>query len=159
MLKQSGRDTEARAALRRIVDDEESSMLLTTAVSAKPGLVRSALDAGDLDSARFFAEGMEARTPMDQAVVSTVRASIAESDDDLATAVEHYRQAEEQWLVFDVLERGLAFLGEGRCLLRLGRPEGIERLAEAREIFASLGARVLVDEVDGLAPDISSSTG
>jgi len=160
LLMRDGREDEARAQLRAIVEDHDLSATLRfpDMITARPGLVRSAVDAGDLGSALFFAEGMQPRTPRGEAAAATVEAAVAEADDDFVTAAEHYRDAAEQWLIFDVFERGLALLGEGRCLLRLDRPEGIERLAAANEVFASLGARVLVDEVDGMAPDISSST-
>ena len=46
-------------------------------------------------------------------------------------------------------EEGHALLGQGRCLVALGRaPEAAAPLAAAREIFARLGAKPALAETD-----------
>ena len=49
-----------------------------------------------------------------------------------------------------VPEKGFALLGQGRCLISLGRPGYDAPLQEAREIFARLRARPLIAAVDDL---------
>jgi hypothetical protein len=45
----------------------------------------------------------------------------------------------------------LALYGAGRCLAELGRSaEASQRLAEARSLFADLGANPAVEEIDGI---------
>jgi hypothetical protein len=66
--------------------------------------------------------------------------------------LERYDDVAARWGTFPaVLEHGHALAGAGRCLLELGRPrEAAERLNEARERYAILGAVPLVAEADEL---------
>ena len=55
--------------------------------------------------------------------------------------------AAARWAEFGhQLERALAPLGAGRCLLTLGHPEGRARLQAARDLLAVLNARPLLAE-------------
>jgi class 3 adenylate cyclase/tetratricopeptide (TPR) repeat protein len=57
----------------------------------------------------------------------------------------------------DVFHRALALLGSARCLAALGRAaDASQPASEAREIFATLGARSLAREADELVPGVSS---
>jgi hypothetical protein len=85
----------------------------------------------------------------DRHCVATARAVLAEAGVDLADASTLYKDAADRWARFGtVVEHGHALLGLGRCLARLGRAEAGERLAEARAVFARLGAQWLVAETE-----------
>ena len=52
-------------------------------------------------------------------------------------------------------EEAQALLGQGRCLMALGRaPQAAPVLAAAREIFARLGARPALKETDALLTSV-----
>jgi class 3 adenylate cyclase/tetratricopeptide (TPR) repeat protein len=82
--------------------------------------------------------------------VVTARALLSEAGGNLEEALGLYRGTAKRWAEFGfVLEEAQAQLGAGRCLLALGRQEeSSARLHEARQIFARLEARPLIDEVD-----------
>ena len=62
-----------------------------------------------------------------------------------------YAEAALCWERFgSIPEHGYALLGRGRCLLALGDGETTPVLREAREIFAHLGAGMLLTETDAL---------
>jgi hypothetical protein len=66
---------------------------------------------------------------------------LAEAEGRLDAAAALHDQATERWTAYGHLpERGHALLAAGRCLAELGRPGAHERLAEARAVFADLGA-------------------
>ena len=51
-------------------------------------------------------------------------------------------------------ERAYALLGQGRCLSTVGKPDETETpLLEARELFASMGYKPAVAEIDALQQD------
>ena len=62
-----------------------------------------------------------------------------------------YAEAAERWREFgNVPERAYALLGQGRCLAALGKPDAEAPLAEARDLFASMGYRPALAETDAL---------
>jgi hypothetical protein len=89
------------------------------------------------------------------------RALLAEATGDPREALGLYMDAVGRWSEFgNVPERGHALLGQGRCLLVMGRgTDGRTALQEAARIFADLGARPFLEraerllrDVDGVAP-------
>jgi hypothetical protein len=70
-----------------------------------------------------------------------------------------YADAAARWHDFGVpFEEGQALLGQGRCLMALGRtPEAAAPLAAARDIFERLGAKPALIEVDRLLDDVSTA--
>jgi hypothetical protein len=68
-------------------------------------------------------------------------------------ALARYKQASTD--LRHLPERGYALLAAGRCLADLGRPAARERLAEARTVFADLGARPLLALADGGLAEVS----
>ncbi|HXJ66524.1 MAG TPA: hypothetical protein VNN79_22420, partial [Actinomycetota bacterium] len=86
------------------------------------------------------------------------RATIAEADSDHALALEHHRRASAIWESYDhLLERGHAFLGQGRALIALGRlEESLRFLHSGREIVSGLGAVRLVEEADQLLAEATA---
>jgi tetratricopeptide (TPR) repeat protein len=82
-----------------------------------------------------------------QAGARSARAALAEADGDLEVAARLHDQAAAGWERFGhVAEEGLALLGAGRCLRRLGRPGASARLLAARDRFQRLGAGPLERE-------------
>ena len=79
-----------------------------------------------------------------------VLAELAEARGELEDALDLYRSAEQGWSVFSVPARAQALLGQGRCLLELGKPEAASILKDARGVFASLGAQRFIPESDAL---------
>jgi class 3 adenylate cyclase/tetratricopeptide (TPR) repeat protein len=79
----------------------------------------------------------------------TAQALTAEAKGDLRMARDRYEEAARRWEEYGFrLERGHALLGTARCRLGMGE-EAAPLLAEARQVFAALGARPLVTEADG----------
>ncbi len=119
-----------------------------------PQAVRMTLMGGDAKLARRLAtetrKYMPAKLlPLQQHAVATLDALFAEVDGDRAAAA-GFADAAARWHEFGVpYEEGHALLGEGRCLVALGRaPEAAAPLAAAREIFARLGARPALEETE-----------
>jgi len=62
-----------------------------------------------------------------------------------------YAEAADRWREFgNEPERAYALLGQGRCLTALGKPEAVEPLREAHELFPSMGYEPALAETDGL---------
>jgi class 3 adenylate cyclase/tetratricopeptide (TPR) repeat protein len=115
------------------------------------GIVRTALATGDRALAERLVERVEPHYPLDEHTLCAARAQLAEHAGELAEAAALYADAAERWHAFgNVPERAYALLGEGRCLLMLGRPEAERPLHEARELFASIGYEPALVETEGL---------
>jgi hypothetical protein len=68
-----------------------------------------------------------------------------------------YAEAAERWRGFsDVPERAYALVGQGRCLLAVGRPGAEEPLREARELLDSMGYRPALAEAETLLAEAAA---
>jgi len=116
-----------------------------------PELVRIAIRAIGVEFAQQLAEEAPSPTLERQRVAHAMaQAELAEAREDHEIAVELYLSAEGGWRVFSVPERAQALLGRGRCLLELEDPDAVSVLREARDVFASLGAQLFIQETDAL---------
>ena len=116
-----------------------------------PDLVRCAIGAQDAELAGRLTESLEPRTPLFEHALCACRAALAEAARETADAADLYAAAAERWLDFgNVPERDLALLGQGRCLLALGRPDADEPLREARASFAAIGYTPALVETEAL---------
>jgi hypothetical protein len=116
-----------------------------------PEMVRTAIAGGDLSLAERLVAGLEPMFAYHQHALCAAGASLAEARRQLADAARRYAESAERWRRFGVVpEHGHALLGRGRCLLALDRPGARGPLLQARELFASLGARPLVAETHDL---------
>jgi len=108
--------------------------------------------AGALDLGAALLEDVETVAARHRHGVLAARAVLAEGRGELEEAHGLYAEAAERWADYGfVLGEGQALLGECRCLLELGRGNGVGgKLARARTLFVNLGARPLLAEVDGL---------
>jgi hypothetical protein len=62
-----------------------------------------------------------------------------------------YAEAAARWQEFgNVPEPAYALLGQGRCLLALGRPAAELPLAQGREVFASMDYKPALAETEAL---------
>jgi len=114
-------------------------------------MLRTALAAGDPELAERLAEGLEPLFAVREHALCAARAQLAEAAGDHAEAALLYAEAAERWREFGNLpELGYALLGGGRCLLALGRAGAEVPLAEARELFASLGYKPAHAETEAL---------
>src|SRR5919201_666854 len=106
-----------------------------------PGMVRTAIDAGDAALAERLTIGIPSVYPYHQHVVCAVGAALAEARGEIEKAAEAYAEAGGRWDRFGVVpEKAFALLGQGRCLVALGKmTEAAVRLRDAREIFVWLG--------------------
>jgi hypothetical protein len=108
-----------------------------------PDLVRIAVAAKDLRSARRLLDGPELKTTRDEHALVTARAVLAEGEADFRQAALHYKEAAERWAAFGLpLEEGMTRLGEGRCLAAVGAPGASAALRRAKRIFRTLGAEI-----------------
>ncbi|MGB2874912.1 MAG: adenylate/guanylate cyclase domain-containing protein [Gaiellaceae bacterium] len=152
------------AALGRLaMGEREEAKALLIELEATPNIrggmyparlaanVRSALACADLALANRLVDAVQQLTPLHEHALYAARAALTEAAGDHEQAIGLYAEAAERWEGFgDVPERAHALLGQGRCLLRLGRPEAQPVLREARDIFARLGARPLQKETEAL---------
>jgi hypothetical protein len=90
----------------------------------------------------------------------TARASLAEHHGQHAEAAALFADAAKRWERFEVpWEQAQALLGQGRCLLALGRPsDALQALRTARDIFATLGARPALTETDKMLAQATALT-
>ena len=124
--------------------------------------VRMALTGGDLGLAERILRKVESclpgrRLPTQDLAASTLGALLAEAHGAHDEAAASFATAASGWREFGVpYEEAHALLGEGRCLVALGRaPEAAAPLAEAREIFARLRATPALAEADCLLRQVS----
>ncbi len=126
-----------------------------------PDLVRVAIATGDADLGGRLADGPKPGYQLDQHAAVTARALLAEQHGSHAEAVALFTDAAGRWEQFEVpWEQAQALLGQGRCLLPLGRPaEAREPLSAARDIFASLGASPVLTHANHLLAEATALAG
>ena len=114
--------------------------------------VRVALAAGDPAVAARLVEVTTEEGPMHERGLASARAALLEHRGGVDEAAEAHAAAASLWREFgDPYEEAQALLGQGRCVMALGRaPEAAAPLAAAREIFARLGARPALAETEAV---------
>ena len=115
-----------------------------------PASMRIALAIGDRQLFERVAEHAEPRSPEEEHMVVASKAALAEAHGDLDAAVAGYADAAQRWQAFGVVaEQAFALLGQGRCLVQLGRTsEARPVLQQGREIFQRLQAAPALAEID-----------
>ena len=123
-------------------------------------MVRAALALGDRDLAARLRAGFEPRNPYAEHALFASGAALTEAQGDLEAACDAYAEAARRWERFEVSrEQAYALLGQGRCLLALGRPaDAAVALREGRRIFAALGTAPALAESDRLLAGAPSAT-
>ena len=115
------------------------------------GMVRTALALGDAELAEALTARVEPWYSLDEHALCAARAQLAEYLGDLEGAAALYAEAAARWQEFgNVAERAYALLGHGRCLRALGRTGAEEPLLEARELFAAMGYKPVLEDVEDL---------
>lgn len=116
-----------------------------------PTMVRTALEIGAPDLAEHLVTGSEPRSLYAEHAAAAAAAP-AEARGDVGIGADSYADAAECWERFGVVpERAFALLGQGRCLLALGRPKDAAPVLQgAREIFGRLQAAAALAETDAL---------
>jgi len=116
-----------------------------------PGLVRSTLAIPDPGLAARLVEDVSPLIPLHQHALTSSQAQLAEAAGNNTEAAKLYADAAQRWHQFgNVPERAYALLGQGRCLHALGDLAADQPLAEARELFASMGYQPALVQTDAL---------
>jgi hypothetical protein len=116
-----------------------------------PRMVRTALAAGDAGLARWLAADVPAPYALNRNALTACEAALAEADRQLGSAAQGYANGALCWQQSgNVPERAYALLGHGRCLIALGHADAEVPLAEARDLFASMGYRPALTETQEL---------
>ena len=114
-------------------------------------LVRTALALGEPALAVRLVEGVESGTPLAEHALTACRALLAETASDHIQAATIYAEAAERWREFgNVPERAYALLGQARCLVALDRREADPLLRETHDLFAAMGYKPALAEVEAL---------
>ena len=149
-LLAQGQPAQAKALLREL-DELDPTQADLMGSSEFPSLLRVVLALEEVPLAQRLTAGIDPVTPLDEHVLATSRAQLAEAAGDHANAARLYADAATQWQEFgNVPERAYALLGQGRCLRSLGDPEADGPLREARELFESMGYTPALAETAGL---------
>ena len=123
-----------------------------------PSLVRLALALGDEPLAQRLASDVEPVSPGHENAIASVHAQLAEAAGRHAEAARLYADATFRWPRFSMPELAYALLGRGRCLAALGDAAADVHLAEARDLFASMGYKPAVAETDRLLAELVTET-
>jgi tetratricopeptide (TPR) repeat protein len=111
-------------------------------ISLLPQIVRTALALEQPALAGRLLDDVQARTPLYEHALCACRAQLAEATGRHEEAATLYADAADRWLGFgNVPERAYALLGQGRCLVALGKSGAETPLTQARELFTSMGYR------------------
>ncbi len=124
-----------------------------------PRAVRIALAGGDRGLAERLAVSIEPLQPLARHALVAAHALVSEARGDHEAAEAGFADAAARWHDFEVpYEEAQALLGQGRCLVALGRSaEAPVPLVAAREIFARLGAKPALAETDELMQRVTSA--
>jgi hypothetical protein len=124
-----------------------------------PELMRWALKYEEPAIAEQLLAGVQPCMPLMEHVLATGRALLAEWEGERLSAAVGFEDAAVRWRDFGVpYEEAQALLGQGRCLVALGRAqEAATPLVAARDIFTRLGAKPALTEV-GLLLSESTTT-
>ena len=123
-----------------------------------PLAVRTALRMGDITLAERLSAHVTPSLPLYRHALSSSHALLTEARGDTTEAVAGFTGAASAWREFGVpYEEAQALLGQGRCLVSLGRGQrAAAPLGQAREIFGRLGARPALAETDELMGQVPS---
>ena len=114
-----------------------------------PKLVRTATVLGELELGERLVAAVPSASPAHEAAKASAGAALAEARGAADKAAALYGGAADRWQELGyVYEQAHARLGKGRCLAVLGAAGANEALAEARAIFARLGARPALEDVE-----------
>jgi tetratricopeptide (TPR) repeat protein len=153
-----GRPAAAKAAL--VAWAETPSPMSTVEYAwMVPEAVRIALRCSGAALAGRLQSRGDGPLQVQQHVMTSVAGLTAEAAGGYEEALEDYVEAVSRWHEFGVpYEKAQALLGQGRCLVGLGRaPEAAPPLAAAREIFARLGAKPALADTDELIQKAASA--
>ncbi len=86
------------------------------------------------------------------------KAALAEAKGEYEEALSHYQEAAAGWERFGhVLEQAMAHYGASRCMTALGRADaGEEQLVKSKELFVSLGAVPMINEINGSSDEAAA---
>ncbi len=128
---------------------------------ALPEAARVALRCGDTGLAHRLYRLVRGELPSGRNAVASVANLCAEARGEHEAAAAGFADAAVRWHDFGMpYEEGQALLGQGRCLVALGRgPEAVASLREAHEIFARLSAKPALAETEQLLDSPASDVG
>jgi tetratricopeptide (TPR) repeat protein len=150
----SGRPAEAHARLTEL-DENPDSRGNSNYPTVLPGIVRTALGAGDPDLAQRLTERVEVEYALQRNAVVAARAQIAEHAGRHGEAADLYAAAGRQWEELGAVpEQAHALLGLGRCLLALEDPDAGQPLAEAAALFREMGYAPALAEAESLTAEL-----
>jgi tetratricopeptide (TPR) repeat protein len=158
LLLAQGNREQARALLQEL-DELAASTATFDEGSLLPSLVRVALALDEGPLAERLAAAVQPVTPSREHELAAVRAQLAEAAGDHVEAASMYTDAADRWRTFgNVPERAYALLGQGRCLVALGDWAAESPLAEARDLFASMGYKPALAETETLLAETVAKT-
>jgi len=113
-------------------------------------VLRACLALGSLDLAETMVGHIRGTSPQEVASKATCDALLSEGRRKHDSAAPRFAEAARRWHDLGVpYENAQALLGQGRCLMALGRvQEAAHPLDQAREIFERLGAKPALTETD-----------
>jgi tetratricopeptide (TPR) repeat protein len=149
-----GQDQAAAALLAEVVASPGAREVM----ALLPAMVRVALAIGERELAERLVGALETRSPYADHALVAANAALTESRGDLQRAAGSYADAAERWERFGVMpERAFALLGQGRCLVGLGRStQATSVLRRARELFDRLGASPALAATDALLQEATA---
>jgi tetratricopeptide (TPR) repeat protein len=122
-------------------------------------LVHVAVSCQEISLGQEMLEGIEMSPLRHHLSALSSRAMLEEARGNIRQAAELYLEVTEGWRGYGfTLEEGRALLGGGRCLLALGKTEGIGQLEAARRAFEQLKAKPLVVEAEQRLADARAGT-
>jgi tetratricopeptide (TPR) repeat protein len=145
-----GEDRAAIELLRELVHAREGVDAYFLCMA--PAFVREAVRLGGRELADTLADASGPLTPLRTHTKVATDAILLEADGDLEGAEASYADAAAGWEAFTVVpEHAFALLGQGRCLVELGREvEAGSVLRDAHRIFEDIGAMPALSETDEL---------
>jgi class 3 adenylate cyclase/tetratricopeptide (TPR) repeat protein len=146
----NGNHEDARRLLSEL-DEVEGARAAPVYAAQLPGLARTALSLGERKLAASLVHGVDPLFPLSEHALASSQAQLAEANGNHQEAARLYTDAAKRWVKFGTVpEHAYALLGQGRCLRALGDPAADAPLAEARDLFRTLGYKPALTETKKL---------